>query len=167
MTYGIIYCITNVVNGKKYIGQTTTTLNRRWLFHKYSAKTGSSFVLHAAIRKYGELCFIVEQISQENSADELNKKEASLIASMRTLVPFGYNLTTGGDRFEHSAETKAKISMANRNRAKRQFCKLGHPFDSVNTYTSPTSGRRSCWTCHYLRNGQKLPQKFEKYLGVK
>lgn len=167
MIYGIVYCITNAVNGKKYIGQTTTTLNRRWLFHKYSAKTGSSFVLHAAIRKYGEVCFIIEQISQEDSPCELNKKEASLIASMKTLVPLGYNLTTGGDRFEHTSETKAKISAANRNRPRKQFCKLGHPFDLINTYMSPTSGRRACWTCHYLRNGQKLPEKFKQYIGGK
>jgi predicted GIY-YIG superfamily endonuclease len=34
--YGSIYLITNSVNGKVYVGQTTKTLQQRWAGHVYA-----------------------------------------------------------------------------------------------------------------------------------
>lgn len=94
---GIIYVITNTVNGKQYVGQTTLTLKRRWGWPlKPKNKYHSSCVIDSAIRKYGAESFTIEQIDTAESQDELDKKEIYHVAQHRTVVPEGYNLTIGG-----------------------------------------------------------------------
>lgn len=56
----IIYLIRNTINQKVYIGQTTTTLNKRFLRHIYEAKQGSNMVICRAIREYGAVNFQAE-----------------------------------------------------------------------------------------------------------
>ena len=191
--YGIIYVITNVVNGKQYVGQTKQSVVRRWRLHVRSTLNGSTYVLHCAIRKYGAEEFIVKQIDSAESLAKLNEKEALHILQLKTLAPSGYNLTTGGDSFKFSEETCRKISDSSKGKVilaktrskmskalighsvsaktkekislalAKQYCKQGHLFDEANTYRR-SDGRKRCWTCHYLRRGTKLPQKLEKYL---
>ena len=45
----IIYKITNLINGKVYIGKTTRTIEKRWQEHCYCKDND---LLHNAIRKY-------------------------------------------------------------------------------------------------------------------
>ena len=50
----IIYKITNIINGKSYIGQTAYSLNERWLSHLSDmVKKKDNNYFHNAIRKYG------------------------------------------------------------------------------------------------------------------
>lgn len=97
---GIIYRITNLINGKQYIGKTINTITERWNKHCYEAFTpqnkGYNFLIHKAIRKYGKDNFIIEEIySCEDS--ELNEKEQDFIQKYNTLLPNGYNMTLGGE----------------------------------------------------------------------
>lgn len=89
---GIIYKITNKVNGKSYIGQTRYTLEFRWRQHIHK-KDNTYF--HNAIRKYGEDNFIKE-ILEECDVNYLNSREIFYIAKYNTFKE-GYNLTIGGD----------------------------------------------------------------------
>lgn len=92
---GVIYCFTNKINGKKYVGK-TVNLKRRIYAHKYDAKnkkTKSAF--HLAIIKYGFDSFDLE-ILWEGSKVELNDKEQYYINKLNTYKD-GYNLTLGGD----------------------------------------------------------------------
>ena len=96
---GIIYLITNTVNNKKYVGLTVQTLERRWKYHKEQAKANhikNSESLHSAIRKFGSESFIVEQIDSGTTKRDLEKKEISWIKKINSIVPFGYNISTGG-----------------------------------------------------------------------
>ena len=52
--FGVVYLITNTVNGKVYVGQTINGLSKRWKGHKNDVRNGSQNPLHRAIRKYGE-----------------------------------------------------------------------------------------------------------------
>jgi group I intron endonuclease len=111
--FGIIYLITNVVNGKKYIGQTTATCKRRYNAHKRAAfSCQSQLPLHRAMRKYSINNFSVEMIEKCNSIESLNAAESKWIAKLETFGPGGYNCTTGGEGFIVSDETKQKISNA-------------------------------------------------------
>lgn len=105
----LIYKITNTVNGKVYIGQTTYPLYHRWSAHKQN--TSHCKYLGAAIVKYGEDKFKIEQIDTAETFDELNEKEVYWIkfydAQNREK---GYNLRSGGDSSLHSEESKAKMS---------------------------------------------------------
>jgi group I intron endonuclease len=108
--FGLIYCVTNSVNGKLYVGQTTLSLALRWRSHLRAAQKGSVCTLHSAIRKYGVAAFVIEQLDSADSLEELNCKEVHYINALQTLAPAGYNLTTGGDHYKFSCETREKIS---------------------------------------------------------
>lgn len=97
MTIGYIYLITNTVNGKRYVGQTTNT-QQRWRQHIHSAKHGSAYPIHAAIRKYGVENFalrIVENVVGDRN--NLLSAEVRCIQQYGSLAPNGYNLTSGGE----------------------------------------------------------------------
>jgi hypothetical protein len=55
----LIYQITNIVNGKIYIGQTKTSLYKRFRSHKsaYLQKRYSESCLYNAFKKYGTKAF--------------------------------------------------------------------------------------------------------------
>lgn len=107
--YGIIYCITNLVNGKRYIGQTTMPLYKRWHAHKKA--NGRCISIAAAIKKYGVDAFEIIEIDRAFSREELDEKEVAHIAAANTLDPqFGYNLRPGGMSATFSEETRALMS---------------------------------------------------------
>lgn len=89
---GIIYKITNKVNGKSYIGQTRYTLEFRWRQHLHKK---DNVYFHNAIKKYGAENFSLE-VLEECDLDKLNSREIFYIAKYNTFEN-GYNLTIGGD----------------------------------------------------------------------
>lgn len=108
---GIIYKITNLIDGMVYIGQTTGKPNRRWKQH-LSVKI--KYHLHNSINKYGKDNFKFEVIDTANSIDELNILEKFYIKNFNCLFPNGYNLTDGGKNGLKSEYTKQKMSLANK-----------------------------------------------------
>jgi group I intron endonuclease len=107
-----VYKITNEVNGKSYIGRTARSLKARFLEH--CSASSQCLLLHRAIVKYGRDNFSIIALGEARDSDELNRLEQSFIIEYGTLAPNGYNLTTGGDAPQHSAETKAKMSRSHK-----------------------------------------------------
>ena len=113
-----IYCIENLVNGKRYIGQ-SKNIYHRWASHKSSLNNGYHFndYLQNSWIKYGADNFKF-YILDKCALEELNEKEKYWIADYNTKEA-GYNLTYGGDGCVGKAcseKTKQKISKANKGR---------------------------------------------------
>lgn len=89
--YGYVYCIENKVNGKKYIGITTRTMNKRFEEHKKA----NSYI-GKAIRKYGVSNFSISELDIAKTHEELCQLEVFYIEKFKTFEN-GYNLTIGGD----------------------------------------------------------------------
>lgn len=95
----------------KYIGQTIQPLEKRQSAHECSAKKGSKYYFHRALKKYGSKNFKWQIIDTATSFDELNIKEKKYIALYDARIN-GYNLTAGGrgiHGWKHSEQTKEKI----------------------------------------------------------
>lgn len=112
-----IYLVTNKINNKKYVGQTTKPISFRWAKHVDSSKRCSkrtSPYLVRAIQKYGKDAFVIELLDTAYDRDELNKKEEIWINKIGSLTPHGYNIRPGGGCSPFNDETKRKLSEATR-----------------------------------------------------
>lgn len=106
---GVIYVITNTVNGKKYAGKTLGTAKHRWGQHKAASRKGGQY-FYRAIRKYGAENFTIEVVDSADTHEELLAKEMEWIKRLNTCDRrFGYNGTLGGESGVPTPETLAKM----------------------------------------------------------
>ena len=118
-----IYKITNKINNKIYIGQVyNKSIYDRFERHIKCASANSKSYIARAIYKYGKENFVIEQIDEASSLQELNEKEKYWIKYYQSFKhENGYNLTLGGDGGNtylckteaELKEIKDKISKAN------------------------------------------------------
>jgi group I intron endonuclease len=112
-----IYIVTNLINLKKYVGQTVQAVLRRWQQHKSAAKTKKILHFHRAINKYGPENFKIEWLASAFTKEDANYLEEQWIREFKTYLPeFGYNSTYGGE------EARLKMAAAwVKRRAKNNF----------------------------------------------
>jgi group I intron endonuclease len=123
----IVYKITNLVNGKIYIGQTTVDLYKRWRDHISRASNNIQTYLYNAIRKYGKKSFRIEQISNGiENRDALDFAETFLIALYESnKSAYGYNMTSGGrGSLAPIPEVRKKIAEASKKKVRRIGLKM-------------------------------------------
>ena len=118
-----IYKCTNQINGKIYIGFTHKSLSRRIIEHKFSAKIGSNYLLHKAIRKYGIDSFNWECLYESFDKNfVLSTMENYFIMENNSYFEtgYGYNMTFGGQGGmlgkKHTEQTKDKLKLARNKR---------------------------------------------------
>lgn len=103
MTYYGLYKITNLTNGKMYIGQhKTSNLDDGYM--------GSGTIIKLAIQKYGIDNFRKEWLMFCEDADELNYMERVFVDQTWLDRSDTYNLSLGGEVYTISDEQKKKIS---------------------------------------------------------
>jgi len=92
-----IYVITNLINGKQYVGKTVNSIKIRWTQHLNSIykPTTEKRPLYTAMRKYGSKNFKIEQL-EECSSLKAGEREQYWISKLDTYKN-GYNATIGGD----------------------------------------------------------------------
>lgn len=97
MVNGYIYCITNKVNNKCYVGKTLDSVESRFKSHIYDStkQAEKDRPLYAAFRKYGIESFDIETL-EEVPYEKLNEREQYWIAEKNSFHN-GYNATLGGD----------------------------------------------------------------------
>jgi group I intron endonuclease len=118
--FGFIYIITNLVNKKRYVGQTTNSIWYRFSRHlieslEQNSKNRSS--LHLAIKKYGKENFSIELFAIASSRQILDKLENKAILKLKTnQKSFGYNLKNGGNQADYNEEYCKLVSIRAKNR---------------------------------------------------
>ena len=107
--FGVVYLIWNMVNGRRYVGQTVQPLEKRFNNHA-SCK---NMLIGKAIRKYGRENFRYGVIKSCASKEEMDYWEKYFIVALHSKTPYGYNCTDGGEGvigFKHTPETCIKMS---------------------------------------------------------
>jgi hypothetical protein len=110
----IIYCHTHVASGRKYVGLTQETMERRWTNHLSAARTrqdrGGCRYFNNAIRAHGAGSFTHEVLEEyEGTRAEADVLETRWIAKLDCRAPNGFNLAEGGKTSSHHPLSKQKM----------------------------------------------------------
>lgn len=110
---GIIYLMTNLVNGKYYVGQ-TKNLRIRINQHLCAGRPGKAqFPVSKAIAKYGRESFTFDVIGSASDQPSLDNLEALWITVLSSTVKgYGYNRRLGGGGSSCCPETRHLQSIA-------------------------------------------------------
>src|ERR1700744_5225889 len=97
-----VYCIRNLVTGKRYVGSATRSFAKRWTVHKAVLNKGRHHSKHlqASWNKYGEARFSFE-VLERCLPDNCIPREQYWIDSYNSADPnYGYNVspTAGNTR---------------------------------------------------------------------
>jgi group I intron endonuclease len=124
-----LYCITDTLNNKVYIGQSNKE-TERWRQHKYFSRQEKPIqYVHRAMAKYGVENFVYEVIATCKTPEDANETETQLIIQYDSRnSEKGYNIAPGGETpwnlglpkdqnpltgIPRSLEVRAKISSGN------------------------------------------------------
>lgn len=138
-SFGEVYCCTNKVNNKSYIGQ-SVDFEKRKLRH---LNVKDNLYFHRAIKKYGIDNFEWKILCECSSKYELDEKEKYYIKELNTIRPYGYNLTYGGgggDTFTNNPN-KEEIRLKNTGKNNPNYGRIGnkHPMYNKIGKDNPTS----------------------------
>lgn len=92
----LIYKITNTINDKLYIGQTSKTIDERLSAHIKCAKRKVNRYLYDSMNHHGIENFKIELIEEVQTKDEADEREKYWINCLTSMTPTGYNMTVGG-----------------------------------------------------------------------
>lgn len=162
-----VYCITNKINQKKYVGLSKNIL-RRWSEHKRVPFNPNSkeydYPLYGAIRKYGIENFDFS-ILEECKEEELQEKEKYWIQYFDVLnKDKGYNLTEGGEYrcLKEEDHPNAKLTKEDVVFCRKEYAKGSTSRDIYDTYFSDVityGGFQKMWHGGTWKN--VMPEVFE------
>jgi group I intron endonuclease len=104
-----IYKITNLCNGKNYIGQ-SVDIERRWREHKCPSMRNKNIYIQNAFKKYGIENFDFE-VLQECTKEELNELEIKYITELKTQGKAEYNIAAGGSGNSNQYKTEEEMKI--------------------------------------------------------
>ena len=146
MAFGVVYLILNKVNGKRYVGQTVQPLKKRFDKH---AKCNTTLI-GKAIQKYGRENFYCGVIKTCASKAEMDYWEKHFIVALKSKVPYGYNMTDGGEGtigLEFTPEHRAHLSAALSGEKNPHYGKKNTPEHTARIVAANLGAKRSPETC--------------------
>ena len=108
-----VYCHTNKINGKKYVGITSQSVYERWQNGKHYSRHK---IFYADIIKYGWDNFSHDVLYSNLSKEDAEAKEKEIISRLNlTDSSKGYNKRSGGKAVSSPDDTtRAKLSALNK-----------------------------------------------------
>lgn len=132
-----IYCITNLINGKQYIGQSIHPYLR---FKEHCQKSiQCRSLIHDAIQKHGKENFTLEIL--EENIENYNEREQYWIDKKQTLTPNGYNILKGGEyEFNHKIGEESILSLY----SDKQFQQIIYLLQKTNLTSEEIASQVNC-----------------------
>jgi len=170
--YCEIYKITNLTNGKIYVGQAVSHILNHKRYRPYghegrfrchiseafSKKKCQSQYLNNAIRKYGAESLECEMMEFCEIKDA-NDREIHYIKECNSLFPNGYNLKNGGSVFTHSEESKKRLSIGVKryfeDKKHERFKNIVNIDDDIEKYIRPSNREKSQYGWYVYIEGIK------------
>lgn len=117
-----IYLIENLINHKKYIGQ-SIHIEKRWKDHQtlYKDHFENCPLLYKAFEKYGVQNFSFSILEEVADKDQLTQKETEYIILLNTLSPNGYNCVLPSELNKGINNYKNKLTLEQVNTIKSQL----------------------------------------------
>ena len=161
-----IYQITNLVNGKTYVGQRTLTNGHTFETDTYR---GSGKLLQKAYKKYGKEnfkreCILIGLFTKE----QLNRFEKCMIACQRLIGKAEYNIADGGEGWSEGmreAHWNAVHNELHNKRVSEGLTKAyadGKRAVTITAYAATFTGKK-----HSLESKKKISEKAKLRTGNK
>ena len=127
-----VYCHTNTLNNKSYIGYTSQSTLTRLQKHILNANYGIQSHFYRAIRKYGIEVFSTKILFKTDILEEALEMEKYYIKEYDSIVN-GYNMTSGGTgvRYQHGTGYSGKYAHIQAAYDNRQSTVVGHTHSSL------------------------------------
>lgn len=157
-----VYKITNVANGKIYVGCTSKNIYDRfgWHWRQRNNKT----LIAKALRKYGKNGFRIETLEEVDTREQMFLREKCWISELSSNNrSVGYNLTDGGDsgpirygaahamfgkkqpHLSHLNKLRKGIKLSESHREKVRIAGIGRKM-SIDTLKQMASTRKKAWS---------------------
>ena len=119
-----IYIMTCKDSGKEYVGQAVSHILNHGKYRRYGAhgrfnshiseavlntKKKQCRYLNNAIRKYGVASFSWKRLTMCDRADA-DTVEHCMMIQYKTVAPLGYNLKLGGQKFQHTLDSRLTVA---------------------------------------------------------
>lgn len=177
MTY-LVYCYTNKLNNKKYIGITSRSIEERESSHIYESRNKSNKCYNSpfkrAIRKYGIDGFTREIIDAANSLEDACELEKYYIRKFKTYFRYknsnGYNATLGGELLQMPKDRVVQIDCDTLNILKiwdsvssAEHCLGG----DIYTCVSSSSYERIARNCYWIYENEFNKETYKEEVYIK
>lgn len=162
---GFIYKITNMVDGKVYIGQTIKNPRIRFRVH---LRGDGSIYLGRASKKYGKDNFKCEIIASAVGKSNIDYLEQYFIKKLNTIIPKGYNVQSGGAKttIRHK-NTVRKISIRSKLRKESKLKGVKFSKEHVNNLSKSRKGFTSYNRTKALKDSIRRKRKPIKCIDIK